>query len=126
MRSGRRQTAGQDGDHAWRQYSNGLRPYTVRYTVGVARGPAGETLRTIGQLSTVGLSFVLALVMGFGAGHWLDGRAGTAPWGALVGFACGAAAGVLNVVRVMRAISTLPDAPDDEGSRPRGHDPRGK
>ena len=31
-----------------------------------------STIRMIGQLSTVGLSFVLALAMGFGGGYWLD------------------------------------------------------
>lgn len=84
----------------------------------MARGTAGETLRTIGQLSTVGLSFVLALVLGFGGGHWVDRLAGTNPWGALIGFGFGLAAGVLNVVRVMRAVSSPP--PHDGAQEPRG------
>ena len=32
-----------------------------------------STWQLIGQLSTIGLSFVFALVIGFGAGYWLDG-----------------------------------------------------
>jgi ATP synthase protein I len=71
----------------------------------VATSTTGQTLKTIGQLSTVGLSFVLALVMGFGAGFWLDGRLGTSPWLAMLGFAMGVGAGVLNVVRVMRVVA---------------------
>ena len=88
----------------------------------MARGSAGETLRTIGQLSTVGLSFVLALALGFGAGHWVDRMAGTNPWGALIGFAFGVAAGVLNVVRVMRVVSSPPpqDGTPDPAAAPRG------
>ena len=62
-----------------------------------------STLRTLGQLSTVGMSFVLAIVLGFGAGYWLDGRVGTSPWLAFLGFFMGLAAGVLNVYRVLKA-----------------------
>ena len=62
-----------------------------------------STLRTLGQLSTVGMSFVLAIVMGFGGGYWLDGVLGTRPWLSFGGFFLGLAAGVLNVYRVMRA-----------------------
>ncbi len=64
-----------------------------------------RTLKTIGQLSTIGLAFVLALVMGFGAGFWLDARLGTKPWLSLAGFAAGMAAGILNVVRTMQAVT---------------------
>ena len=58
----------------------------------------------IGQLSTIGLSFVLALVMGFGAGYLLDGWLGTRPWLTLVGFFVGLAAGILNVYRIMQLL----------------------
>jgi ATP synthase protein I len=80
-------------------------PAASAYTVPVPPTTTGQTLKTIGQLSTVGLSFVLALVMGFGGGYWLDGRLGTSPWLAMLGFAMGVAAGVLNVVRVMRLVA---------------------
>jgi len=60
------------------------------------------TLQLIGQLSTIGMSFVFALVIGFGVGYWLDGVLGTKPWLAFVGFFFGLAAGVLNVYRVMQ------------------------
>ena len=60
------------------------------------------TLQLIGQLSTIGLSFVFALVIGFAAGYWLDGVLGTKPWLSFVGFFLGLAAGVLNVYRVMQ------------------------
>jgi ATP synthase protein I len=61
-----------------------------------------ENIRLIGQLSTVGLSFVFALVMGFGGGYLLDGWLGTTPWLTLLGFFLGLAAGVVNVYRVMQ------------------------
>jgi F0F1-type ATP synthase assembly protein I len=71
-----------------------------------------STWQLIGQLSTIGMSFVFALVLGFGAGFWLDGVLGTKPWLAFIGFFFGLAAGVLNVYRVMQlAGSTSSDRP---------------
>ena len=60
------------------------------------------TWQLIGQLSTIGMSFVLALVIGFGGGYWLDSMFDTRPWLSFVGFFLGLAAGVLNVYRVMQ------------------------
>ena len=60
------------------------------------------TWQLIGQMSTIGMSFVLALVLGFGAGYWLDGVLNTKPWLSFIGFFCGLAAGVLNVYRVLK------------------------
>jgi ATP synthase protein I len=64
--------------------------------------PSPTTWQLIGQLSTIGMSFVFALVMGFGAGYWLDNTLGTRPWLTFIGFFFGVAAGVLNVYRVMK------------------------
>jgi ATP synthase protein I len=61
-----------------------------------------DNIRLIGQLSTVGLSFVLAIVLGFGGGYLLDGWLGTKPWMMFLGFFAGLAAGVVNVYRVMQ------------------------
>ena len=60
------------------------------------------TWQLIGQLSTLGMSFVLALILGFGAGYWLDGVLGTKPWLSFMGFFVGLAAAILNVYRVLR------------------------
>jgi F0F1-type ATP synthase assembly protein I len=60
------------------------------------------TWQLIGQLSTIGLSFVFALVIGFGSGYWLDRTLGTQPWLSFIGFFAGLAAGVLNVYRVLK------------------------
>jgi ATP synthase protein I len=80
----------------------------------------------LGQLSSVGMSFVLALVMGFGGGYWLDGQLGTAPWLAFIGFFVGLAAGVLNVYRVMRATAPQPKQGPGAGGRPPGTGPGGR
>lgn len=61
-----------------------------------------ENIQLIGQLSTVGLSFVLAIVLGFGGGFLLDGWLGTKPWLSFLGFFLGLAAGIVNVYRIMQ------------------------
>lgn len=61
-----------------------------------------DTIRTIGALSTVGFSFVLAIVIGVAAGYYIDNHFGTKPWGFLIGFVFGMIAGILNVVRTSR------------------------
>ena len=70
-----------------------------------------ENIRLIGQLSTLGLSFVFALVIGFGGGYLLDEWLGTRPWLSFAGFFIGLAAGILNVYRVMQ-IAGSPRKPD--------------
>ena len=64
--------------------------------------PPSSNLRTFGELATVGLSFVLAIVIGVAVGYWLDMTFGTRPWGFLVFFCFGVAAGILNVYRIMK------------------------
>lgn len=56
-------------------------------------------MRTIGALSTVGISFVLAIVLGVWIGWMLDKWLGTTPWMFFLGFVAGLAAGILNVYR---------------------------
>jgi len=56
-------------------------------------------MRTLGALGSVGLSFVLAIIIGAGFGYWLDSKFGTKPWLSAIFFILGFAAGVLNVYR---------------------------
>jgi ATP synthase protein I len=91
-----------------------------------------ENIRLIGQLSTIGFSFVLAIVMGFGGGYLIDRWLGTSPWLTFLGFFAGLAAGVLNVYRVMKfaASTTRPTPPEHSTTAgawppetpPRAHD----
>jgi F0F1-type ATP synthase assembly protein I len=61
----------------------------------------GESLRAAGALSTVGLSFVLALGMGFWLGTVLDRWLGTKPLFTIACCFLGLAAGILNVYRIV-------------------------
>ena len=67
-----------------------------------------ENIRLIGQLSTVGFSFVFAIVLGFGGGFLLDGWLGTKPWLTFLGFFAGLAAGIINVYRIMQIATKKP------------------
>ena len=58
-----------------------------------------DTVRTLGALSTVGISFVLAVVIGAGAGLLLDRWLGTTKVFFLIFFVFGVIAGVINVYR---------------------------
>ena len=58
-----------------------------------------DTMRMIGALSSVGISFVLAIVLGAGAGYFLMTRFGLGRWVFLLFFVFGVIAGILNVYR---------------------------
>lgn len=65
-----------------------------------------NTIRTIGALSTVGFSFVLAVLIGALIGWWLDRKLGfeTYPVFFLLFFVLGLVAGVLNVFRASKKL----------------------
>jgi ATP synthase protein I len=77
-----------------------------------------ENLQLIANLSTVGFAFVLAIVIGFGAGYFLDGWLGTKPWLSFLGFFLGLAAGILNVYRIM-SLAQPPKAPPKPPTTPK-------
>lgn len=79
--------------------------------------PNARALKTLGQLSTIGLAFVFALMLGFGGGYWLDRQLGTTPWLTFLGFGAGLAAGVLNVVRTMQSVAKT-EREDPPAGRP--------
>ena len=62
---------------------------------------SGESMRAIGELGTLGFSFVLAIFLGFGGGYLLDRWLGT-HWIWLVGFLLGIGAAILNIYRIAK------------------------
>ena len=58
-----------------------------------------ETVRELGALSTVGFSFVLAIVLGTGFGWLLDRWMGTTRVFFFIFFVFGVIAGIINVYR---------------------------
>lgn len=65
-----------------------------------------NTIRTLGALSTVGFSFVLAVLIGALFGWWLDRLLGFDKYPAffLLFFVLGLVAGVLNVFRASKKL----------------------
>jgi len=57
-----------------------------------------------GEVAQIGLTLVVATVIGLGVGYYLDLWLGTRPWLLLVGLVFGIAAGFLNIFRAARAL----------------------
>lgn len=66
-----------------------------------------EEASMLGQASAVGLTFVVAIVLGLALGWWLDKKLGTAPWLLLGGLLCGIAAGFHNLFRFSARLDRL-------------------
>ncbi len=74
----------------------------------------------------IGVELVAALIVGVAIGIGLDRWLGTTPWLMVVFIVLGAAAGILNVVRVMTGMGgavgyrrgTTPPEKDEDGSPP--------
>lgn len=56
---------------------------------------------------TVGLEVVLSLAFGYFGGHWLDGRFGTGPYLAIVGFAAGVGAAIRGIHRTWKHMQAV-------------------
>jgi ATP synthase protein I len=75
--------------------------------------PPGEqgAWKALGELSSVGLTLVVATVIGLVAGYYADRWLGTTPWLLLLGLGLGIAAGFVNLFRsVKRAERELDDS----------------
>jgi ATP synthase protein I len=67
--------------------------------------PPGEpsAWKALAELSSIGMTLVLATVIGLAGGYWLDRWLGTAPWLTLIGLCLGIAAGFVSLVRTVRS-----------------------
>ena len=72
-----------------------------------------------GSTGAVGLEISLAIGIGYFGGRYLDGKLGSAPWLAWIGFAAGVGAGIKALVRVVRDYQkSLENDQDDEPKQP--------
>lgn len=77
---------------------------------------AGEAIRSVGALSTVGLAFVVAIILGAWFGSVLDRWLGTKPVLFIVFFFLGLVAGTLNVFRTVARTAPTGRGRDDGGA----------
>lgn len=63
-----------------------------------------DTMRAFGALGSVGLAFVISIVIGAGGGLLIDRWIGMGHWGFFLGFFLGLAAGVVTVIRASKSI----------------------
>ena len=74
-------------------------------------GEEQSAWKALGELSTVGITLVLATVIGLAGGYYLDKWLGTKPWLTLIGLGFGIAAGFVNLFRtVNRAERDIDDS----------------
>lgn len=66
--------------------------------------PSGDsTWRALAELSAIGMTMVLATVIGLAGGYYADRWLGTKPWLMLLGLGLGVAAGFVSLVRSVRS-----------------------
>jgi ATP synthase protein I len=58
--------------------------------------------RALAELSTVGITLVLATVLGLAAGYYADRWLGTSPWLLMLGLVLGIAAGFVSLFRTVK------------------------
>src|SRR3954465_8132837 len=75
-----------------------------------------SAVQSYGEVATLGLSFVIALVIGTLIGWWLDNKFGWAPYGGLTGLAFGLAAGVRSAYVVLKPVLKSPASPSSSSS----------
>jgi ATP synthase protein I len=68
----------------------------------MARPGEHDTWKALAELSTIGMTMVLATVIGLAGGYFLDRWLGTMPWLTLIGLGLGIAAGFVNFFRSVR------------------------
>jgi F0F1-type ATP synthase assembly protein I len=67
-------------------------------------------IRAAGLASTAGLVLVVAIVIGWAFGSWLDKKLGTDPWLMLLFTLMGIAAGFIEMFRIVLSISREEDS----------------
>jgi ATP synthase protein I len=76
----------------------------------------GSSLKDLSELGVIGLTLVIATVMGYYIGHWVETRwPQIQPWGVLTGIILGIIAGFLEMFRTIRRIERRMSEPG-EGS----------
>jgi len=82
------------------------------------RPPKVEEWRGVGSLGTIGLEVVLSIALGFFGGRWLDGKFGTEPYLAVLGFLFGIGAAVKAFQRALKEMKAQAEREEREQGNP--------
>ncbi|MCY0898697.1 MAG: AtpZ/AtpI family protein [Firmicutes bacterium] len=63
-----------------------------------------SAFRGVGVAAALAAQLVVAIVLGYGIGHWLDGRLHTAPWLTIIGVLMGIVAGFVGLFQLSRVL----------------------
>ena len=69
------------------------------------------------RMSAVGMELGLSVVVGYGLGWFVDTKAGTGPWGGIVGIALGFTAGIRSILRTVKLAERAEAAAEEAGQR---------
>jgi ATP synthase protein I len=81
--------------------------------------PKVEQWRGLGDFGTIGLEIALSIAFGFFGGRWLDGKFGTEPYLAGIGFFFGVAAAIRAVMRAHGQMQKLAEREEREQGNPK-------
>ena len=73
-----------------------------------------DAIRLLAVASTMGMSLVLATVLGLAAGYYLDRYFGTKPWLTIVFLVLGIIAGFKNIYVITRRVQSMEKEKDEE------------
>ncbi len=80
-----------------------------------------QLFRTLGFLSSVGISMVAATFIGLGMGWWLDKKFDTAPWMTLIFLLLGIVSGFRNIfILTARELKRQKEESQDDGEEGSG------
>lgn len=86
---------------------------------GLSVGRLGnKQWKAMGSYGTIGLEFVLSIMLGLFGGRWLDGKFDTGPWLAVLGFGFGLAAGVRAIWRAWSEMQAITRQEEKEEGNP--------
>lgn len=77
----------------------------------------GKRIYEGARYSAAGIEMAVSVLLGYGAGWWVDGKWGTDPWGMIVGICFGFAAGLRSLWKTAQRIeraSAAEEAQRDE------------
>jgi ATP synthase protein I len=87
--------------------------FARRVSGSVAIDPDAKKMwRVAGTTGAVGIEIVLAVLVGYLGGQWLDHRFGTGPWLKWVGLVAGVGAAIKALMRVVRQYNRSLDQDD--------------